>query len=83
MPGKKIRPSGGRLRTKAQDQKTANIKRAFRSDDAYSMMKKGGKAKKKSKFPDHSGDGKITKKDILMAKGIIPKTKKKMKRGRA
>ena len=33
--------------------------------------------KKKSKFPDHSGDGKITKKDILMAKGIIPKTKKK------
>jgi len=45
-------------------------------------MKKGGKAKKKSKFPDHSGDGKITKKDILMAKGIIPKTKKKMKKGK-
>ena len=42
------------------------------------MYKKGGpvKKKKKSKFPDHSGDGKITKKDILMAKGIIPKTKK-------
>ena len=33
--------------------------------------------KKKSKFPDHSGDGKITKKDILMAKGIIPKKNKK------
>ena len=35
------------------------------------MYKKGGKVtkKKKSKFPDHSGDGKITKKDILMAKG--------------
>jgi hypothetical protein len=45
-------------------------------------LKKGGKAKKKSKFPDHSGDGKITKKDILMAKGIIPK-KKKMKKGKA
>ena len=32
------------------------------------MYKKGGpvkkKMKKKSKFPDHSGDGKITKKDI-------------------
>ena len=43
------------------------------------MYKKGGKVtkKKKSKFPDHSGDGKITKKDILMAKGVIPKTKKK------
>ena len=38
--------------------------------------------KKKNKFPDHSGDGKITKKDILMAKGIIPK-KKKMKKGKA
>ena len=48
------------------------------------MYKKGGpvkkKMKKKSKFPDHSGDGKITKKDILMAKGIIPKKKKKGKK---
>ena len=44
-------------------------------------IKKGGKAKKKSNFPDHSGDGKITKKDILMEKGIIPK-KKKMKKGK-
>ena len=42
------------------------------------MYAKGGsvkKKKKKSKFPDHSGDGKITKKDILMAKGVIPKKK--------
>jgi hypothetical protein len=38
------------------------------------------KKKKKSKFPDHSGDGKITKKDILMAKGIISKKKKKRKK---
>jgi len=37
------------------------------------------KDEEKSKFPDHSGDGKITKKDILMAKGIIPKKKKKGK----
>ena len=29
------------------------------------------------KFPDMSGDGKVTKKDILMAKGIIPKKKNK------
>ena len=44
------------------------------------MMKKGGRVKKKkSKFPDHSGDGKITKKDILMAKGVIPKKKMKKK----
>ena len=31
-------------------------------------------------FPDHSGDGKITQKDILMAKGVIPKTKNKNKK---
>lgn len=33
-------------------------------------------AKKGKKFPDLSGDGKITKKDILIAKGVIPKKKK-------
>tara|TARA_Y100001938_G_scaffold125683_1_gene176876 strand:+ start:51 stop:299 length:249 start_codon:yes stop_codon:yes gene_type:complete len=80
MAGNVNRPSGPRTRTAAQDQRAAKIKRAFRSDNAYSMMKKGGKAKKKSKFPDHSGDGKITKKDILMARGVIPKTKKKIKK---
>ena len=37
-------------------------------------MKAGGTAKKK-KFPDLSGDGKVTKKDILMAKGVIKKPK--------
>ena len=36
--------------------------------------------KKKNKFPDHSGDGKITKKDILMAKGGIKKPMKKKKK---
>ena len=44
-------------------------------------LKKGGRAalKKGSKFPDHSGDGKITQEDILMAKGVIPKKKNKKK----
>ena len=42
------------------------------------VMYKAGSSKK-NKFPDHSGDGKITKKDILMAKGVIPKTKSKKK----
>ena len=42
------------------------------------MFAVGGRAKlKKGGFPDHSGDGKITQKDILMAKGVIPKTKGK------
>jgi hypothetical protein len=38
--------------------------------------KKGGKS-----FPDLSGDGKVTKKDILMAKGVIKK--KGAKNGKA
>ena len=34
-------------------------------------MKRGGEASKK--FPDLSGDGKVTQKDILMGKGIVKK----------
>lgn len=30
----------------------------------------------KKGFPDTSGDGKITKKDVLIAKGVIAKKKK-------
>ena len=80
MPGSTNRPSGSMTRRAAEDQRAAKIKRAFRSDNAYSMMKKGGKAKKKSKFPDLSGDGKVTKKDILMARGVIKKPMKKKKK---
>jgi hypothetical protein len=36
------------------------------------MMKKGS-------FPDMSGDGKVTQKDILIAKGVIKKPGKKKK----
>jgi len=42
-------------------------------------MKAGGTAKKK--FPDLSGDGKVTKKDILMAKGVIKKPARKKAMG--
>jgi hypothetical protein len=42
------------------------------------MMKK--KMKKKKSFPDMSGDGKVTRKDILMAKGVIKKPMKKKKK---
>jgi len=41
---------------------------------------KGGMMKKKKKkFPDLSGDGKVTKKDILIARGVIKKKKSKKK----
>ena len=36
------------------------------------MYKKGGKS-----FPDLSGDGKVTMKDILMGRGVIPRKGKK------
>lgn len=32
---------------------------------------------KGKKFPDVSGDGKVTKKDILISRGVIPAKKKK------
>ena len=35
------------------------------------MKKKKMKVKKKKSFPDMSGDGKVTKKDILIARGVI------------
>ena len=34
-----------------------------------------GKKKPNAKFPDLSGDGKVTKKDILMGRGVIDKPK--------
>ena len=42
------------------------------------MMKRG--MYKKGSFPDMSGDGKITKKDILIAKGVIKKPGSKKKK---
>ena len=39
------------------------------------MMKRG--MYKKGSFPDMSGDGKVTKKDILIARGVIKKPKGK------
>jgi len=51
-------------------QKTDKILRTRKKDGGRMGLKKGS-------FPDHSGDGKITQKDILMAKGVIPKTKGK------
>ena len=50
------------------------IKKAFGPKEKPQTRMTG----KKKKFPDMSGDGKITQKDILIAKGVIPKPKKKV-----
>jgi hypothetical protein len=57
----------------------------------YMEAKKGGLAEataklkaqglKKGGFPDLSGDGKVTMKDILMGRGVVKKPKKKQKGG--
>jgi len=41
-------------------------------DDDTIFLEKGGSV---SKFPDLSGDGKVTQKDILMGRGVIKKRK--------
>ena len=62
---------------KTMDDNKKIITRIF---NAPKNFNKGGRVGlKKGSFPDHSGDGKITEKDILMAKGVIPKTKSKKK----
>ena len=64
--------------TRAQAMKQQ--KNRMTENDAYRVKaKKGGKMKKKKSFPDMSGDGKVTKKDILMARGVIKKPMKKKK----
>ena len=52
------------------DKKTINPGRAGKGN-----FNVGGSVKKVDGFPDHSGDGTITQKDILMGKGVIPKVK--------
>ena len=65
---------GGRVGLK-RGTNLQKIKKTFSSKSPVSRMT--GKKKKKG-FPDMSGDGKITQKDILIAKGVIPKPKKKV-----
>ena len=65
-----------------------NIRRTKRDADKFvketlkSGFKKGGpvdKKKKKKKFPDLTGDGKVTFADVLKGRGVINGKKKKKK----
>ena len=75
------RKRGGKMRKKGDKgaPTAANFKRAAQT--ARKGMKKGG-------FPDLSGDGKTTMKDVLIGRGVLKKEggskmqkKKEMKRG--
>ena len=70
------RATGGRVGLK-RGTNLQKIKKTF-GPDKSSFQSRMTRKKKKKGFPDVSGDGKITKKDILMAKGVIPKPKKKV-----
>ena len=63
--------------------KTNKVKKEKEKEKQNIRMqaKKGGDAKKKKKFPDLTGDGKVTFADILKGRGVIngkKKTKKKV-----
>ena len=70
--------------TNVSNQKKSEIKKSF-SGKVSNIINPEKKAKggrvglKKGSFPDFSGDGKTTMKDILMARGVIPKPKNKKK----
>tara|TARA_R110002012_G_C11320101_1_gene575707 strand:- start:59 stop:580 length:522 start_codon:yes stop_codon:yes gene_type:complete len=70
------RAKGGRIGYK-RGTDLDKIKKTFGPSKKSPQSRMTGKKKKKG-FPDVSGDGKITKKDILMARGVIPKPKKKV-----
>jgi len=44
---------------------------------ATKARRKKRKVSKMKKFPDYSGDGKITRRDILMGIGVLPKKRGK------
>ena len=46
----------------------------------YMQQAKATKRKRKKSFPDLNKDGKITRADILMGRGVIKKKKKKRKK---
>lgn len=51
--------------------------RRWNTQNIPAKMKVGRVKLKKGTFPDMSGDGKVTKKDILIARGVLPKNKNK------
>jgi len=64
---------------KKEDKKQENKTRVFIAPKNFNKGGRVGLKRGGGKFPDFSGDGKTTMKDILMARGVIPKPKDKKK----
>ena len=60
--------------------KTNKVKKEKEKPNVRMQAKKGGNAKKKKKFPDLTGDGKVTFADILKGRGVINGKKKQKKK---
>ena len=77
--GKKLKSISYRLDELEEKVKKRNegSKKLFEASKGRKFNKGGRVGLKRGTFPDHSGDGQITQKDILMAKGVIPKPKGK------
>ena len=79
-----VKPTSGFKKTK-EFKKNLEIKKLEKQlgkKPTTQKFNKGGRVGLKrggGKFPDFSGDGKTTMKDILMARGVIPKPKGKKK----
>jgi len=68
---------------KSNTQRIAEVfgpKRKNKKEKIRMQAKKGGAAKKKKKFPDLTGDGKVTFADILKGRGVINGKKKPKKK---
>ena len=72
---RRIKKDKSRDRQKLGVNYITNSGRKITTLGAPATDKKKKIIKPKAKFPDLSGDGKITKKDILMGRGVIDKPK--------
>ena len=80
LGGAPISESTKKYASKLKKDKSKQLKDYSYTADKYEKKAKGGRVGlKRGTFPDYSGDGKTTMKDILMGRGVIPKTKDKKK----
>jgi len=73
---KKISEYGGMEKYTSKKAEMKHEKKEGKKVEVKEKMMSKTTAKKSKSFPDVNRDGKITKRDILMAKGVIPKKKK-------
>ena len=62
------------------DKRNKGSQKLFEASKGRKFNKGGRVGLKRGTFPDYSGDGKTTMKDILMGRGVIPKPKDKKKK---